>query len=149
MRSEHNRETSAGGVLIRRRSGRDEVCLILRARHGVQAWCLPKGHLEPGEDAAAAAQREVKEETGVTAQILAPLGTISYQFTTAGERTPVSKSVCFFLMRALDEAEGPRDAQEVIDARWMPLDDAMRTATYENERQVLHRAQQVWLQRAP
>lgn len=135
------RETSAGGVLIRRFGAQAEVCLILRSRPA--DWALPKGHLEAGEDAAEAALREVREETGWTGEILEPLGTIAYQFTKPGERTIVSKTVAYFLMRALGEASGSYDTREVADARWMSLDDALASMAYDNERRILRKAKEL------
>ena len=135
-------EIAAGGVLISARDNRYDVCLVRRGRHQRQAWCLPKGHLEAGEDAAAAARREVQEETGWSGEVLQPLASISYQFTAPGGGL-ISKTVSFFLMRATAETQGPRDTQEVEEARWMALDEAIRLATYENERQILRQAQQV------
>ncbi|MDP3723736.1 MAG: NUDIX domain-containing protein [Candidatus Omnitrophota bacterium] len=141
------RERSAGGVLIRRVGPRHEVCLILRelprprvGSHVVRRlWGLPKGHVEAGEQEAEAALREVEEETGFAAELLRPLGTIAYTFV----RPPVtvSKTVAFFLMRALRRT-GSHDATEIVEARWMPLGRAGARLAYENERRILRAAQQ-------
>ncbi len=136
------REISAGGVLVRHVRGKDEVCLILRDRHGRPVWGLPKGHLEPGEDAAAAAQREVREETGWDGAIAAPLGDVRYTFTATGRgMARVQKRVTFFLMRVRRGPQVAPDRTEVLDARWMSLAAARRRVRYATERRILHRAQ--------
>src|SRR5262249_10867623 len=44
--------------------------LIVRGKGALKGlWSLPGGHIEPGETARAAAEREVLEETGIEAQI--------------------------------------------------------------------------------
>jgi len=53
---------SAGIVVVRREGGEWKV-LILRAW---RSWDFPKGLIEPGEKPLAAAQRETREETGLT-----------------------------------------------------------------------------------
>jgi 8-oxo-dGTP diphosphatase len=48
----------------------EAVLLIVRAKGALKGlWSLPGGHIEPGEAARAAAQREVLEETAVKADI--------------------------------------------------------------------------------
>ena len=48
----------------------EAVLLIVRAKGALKGlWSLPGGHIEPGETARAAAQREVLEETAVDADI--------------------------------------------------------------------------------
>jgi 8-oxo-dGTP pyrophosphatase MutT (NUDIX family) len=144
MASLVRRETSAGGVVVSRRQGRDEVCLILREYNGRRAWCLPKGHVERGEETQATAVREVREETGVVADILQPLGAISYTFTPPGAPSRCAKMVHFFLMRAGGaEPSAPYDATEVLEVRWMPIEEALRRLAYASERQLLRKAQQV------
>ena len=141
-------ETSAGGVLVRGTNPHYEVCLILRTRHQQRAWSLPKGHREPGEDLAAAALREVHEETGVTGEIIAPLGTVTYHFTRPGEHIPITKSVTFFLMAARSRNPAPHDATEVVATRWAPIDEAIGLVAYDNERQMLRKAKQLLEQRS-
>jgi len=57
-----NAPNRAAGAVIFRRSDRGIRLLVLRA---YQNWDFPKGMIEPGEDALAAARREVEEETGL------------------------------------------------------------------------------------
>jgi len=61
--------TSAGILLYRRRAGALEVLLVhpggpYWAARDEGAWMMPKGEVEPGEDAAACAMREFEEELG-------------------------------------------------------------------------------------
>ena len=62
-------KTSAGLLLFRWRARQLEVLLVhpggpLWARKDEGAWSIPKGHVGEGEEALAAARREVEEETG-------------------------------------------------------------------------------------
>jgi len=72
------RPASAGAAIFDE-SGR--VCLIQRAdnRH----WALPGGAIEDDETAAAAAVREVKEETGLEVKVLRLVGVYSNPGETA------------------------------------------------------------------
>jgi bis(5'-nucleosidyl)-tetraphosphatase len=56
--------TRAAGAVVFRRSDKGIRLLVLRA---YKNWDFPKGTIEPGEDALAAARREVEEETGLAA----------------------------------------------------------------------------------
>ena len=65
-----NAPNRAAGAVIFRRSDRGIRLLVLRA---YKNWDFPKGLIEPGEDALAAARREVLEETGL-ADLAYPFG---------------------------------------------------------------------------
>ena len=73
------RVTHAGGVVWRRVDGRNEY-LLARALRPSNAWVFPKGHLEDGETSEQAAVRETREETGIDATIVVPLGYLSLDF---------------------------------------------------------------------
>ena len=55
-----NRTKSAGAVVL---SARGQA---LVAYQNSDTWSLPKGHIDPGEDARAAAERDIYEESGLT-----------------------------------------------------------------------------------
>lgn len=63
----------AGGVVF------DSLGRVLVVRYlGSGAWAFPKGHVEPGETLEQTAVREVQEETGIRASIVAPLRATHY-----------------------------------------------------------------------
>lgn len=131
-------EVSAGGVVFRRRRGRLEFALAARRnRKGDLVWGLPKGLIERGEEPQTAALREVREESGLEAEVTEPLGEISYFYVWEGVR--VRKVVHFFLMRATGGDVSLHD-HEMEDVRWFPAEEALRLAGYRSERQVLERA---------
>ena len=85
---------SAGGAVVRG----DDVAVIVPVKrdvHGRRVLGLPKGHPEAGESAEQAATREVREETGVTAELIEPLGEVEYVYERRGRQ--VAKRVAFFL----------------------------------------------------
>lgn len=133
------REVSAGGVVLREREGRYEVAVI-RPR-GRRLWALPKGHLDGVESARDAAEREVREETGLTVSFIAALGPIHYRYAFRG--VLIDKTVHFFLFRYLEGTIDTLEATwrvEVDEARWIRLEDAPRLLGYALEREVAGRA---------
>ena len=137
-RPETRTEVSAGGVVYRRGDDAVEVVLAARrTRRGDLAWGLAKGGIEPDESAEQAAVREVREETGIEAQIERSLGETRYFYVWEDVR--IRKTVHFFLMRATGGDPNDRD-DEMEDVRWFPLDRALKRAAYRGERDVLERA---------
>lgn len=135
---ETRREVSAGGVVYRIEGSEVEIALASRrTRKGELAWGLPKGGIDEGEAIEEAAVREVREETGLEAQIEADLGEIRYFYVW--ERVRVRKAVHFFLMHATGGDVSLHD-HEMEDVRWFELKTALKKAAYRGEREVLERA---------
>src|SRR5512142_1341109 len=114
-------ERSAGGVVVRD----GEVVVIVPTRRGAQGQrvlALPKGHVDPGETPDQTALREVREETGVDAELAEKLGEVRYFYQRGGKR--IFKRVTFFLFAYRSGSLDDHD-DEVEEARWMPLEEAI------------------------
>ncbi|HLB61907.1 MAG TPA: NUDIX hydrolase [Actinomycetota bacterium] len=132
------KEVSAGGVVYRRgREGIEIALAARRTRKGELVWGLPKGQIEPGESPQEAAVREVREETGLEAEIEEPLGDTRYFYVWDGAR--IRKLVHMFLLRATGGDVSNHD-DEMEDARWFPMDEAVDLAAYRGEREMLRLA---------
>ena len=129
-------EVSAGGVVVR---GGEVVVIVptRRSASGNKVLALPKGHVDPGETPAQAAQREVREEAGIEAALVDRLGEVRYWYQRDGRRIP--KVVTFYLFDYVGGDVADHD-HEVEEARWMPLEQAGRELTYKGEREMVERA---------
>jgi len=156
------REISAGGVVLREISGVWHVALIeprkdelpkenskaapaKAPRKSSAVFALPKGLIDAGEKPQAAAVREVLEETGLTAELIAKLSDNKYVYVRSwGDGERVFKIVTFYLMRYVSgeiDSLASDMRVEVKKALWVPLADAARQLAYSNERKVLRQAQ--------
>ena len=103
---------------------------------GKRVTGLPKGGLEAGETPEQAAAREVREETGVVANVLGPLGDVRYMYRRGGRR--VRKTVHFFLCEYVRGSTADHD-HEVDNARWIALSSAREALSYPGERALIER----------
>jgi 8-oxo-dGTP pyrophosphatase MutT (NUDIX family) len=104
------------------------------ATRGRTRWGLPKGAIAEGETAAAAALREVLEETGLEARIVKPLETIQYFFRVGD--TLIRKRVDFFVMQYVAGELTPQ-LSEVDDVEWVELRESVSRSSFESERTLL------------
>jgi 8-oxo-dGTP pyrophosphatase MutT (NUDIX family) len=132
------RERSAGGVVVR---GKEVVVIVptRRASDGSRVLALPKGHIDPGENALQAATREVREETGIVGEPITELGETRYWYRRDGQTIP--KSVCFYLFFYVEGSTDDHD-DEVEEARWIALQDAQSELSHTAEREMVARAAQ-------
>ena len=149
------REYSAGGVVLRPRQQRWWVAVIEpqgRRKPGTPAHApatvlaLPKGNVDKGEKPEETAVREVREETGVEADLIAKLSDIKYIYVRSwGDRQRVFKVVSFYLLRYRGGRIGqisPAMRREVRQAMWLPLDEAAQKLSYRGERDVVKLVQE-------
>jgi len=120
---------AAGGV-ISRRTERGEVEVLLVHRPHRRDWTFPKGKVDRGETDEACALREVEEETGLRCALLSELPAISY-IDHKGRR----KVVRYWMMDPIGGVAGPRN--EVDAVRWVTLNEAAATLTYDRDRALL------------
>src|SRR2546428_11936417 len=118
---------SAGGLVVDERGS----VLLIRARdlRNQPVWTLPKGALNPGESAADAALREVREETGWECEVVRELESVTYWFQRNGQR--IRKSVRWYLMRPLRKV-GEHD-HEVDEVLWTDPADARARLRYDSD----------------
>lgn len=100
---------------------RREVTLIHQFRHaaGGFIWEIPAGTLNEREEPGACAVRELREETGLQAGEIVPLGSI---LTTPGF---CDERIHLFLARRLTTVEQALDDDEVLSVSRFPFDQAL------------------------
>lgn len=133
-----HQQVSAGGVAYRKNGAATEIALI-RVSAQEPRWQLPKGLVESGEAPETAARREVREEAGVEAEVIAPIDTIEYWYYGRDKSVRYHKFVHFFLLRYVSGDVRNHD-HEVVEARWVEIGQAQHLLAFTGERKVAARA---------
>lgn len=132
-------QISAGGVAFRLNDGTAEVAIV--AMKPSRRWQLPKGIIDAGESAEEAALREVREEAGIECEPVEKLETVEYWYfgDKKGERVRYHKFVHFFLLRYLT-GETENHDNEVDEARFVSIDEAIEMLAFKSEKEVVKKA---------
>ena len=123
---------SAGGIILNQKG---EVVLV---KNGPSFWGFPKGHLDEGEEAMAAARREIQEETGLTRlAFVKDLG--SYERyrgmpSGGGDDERELKRIYMFLFGTIENTLAPTDASNP-EARWVKKEDVAALLTHPKDRE--------------
>src|SRR5215203_479166 len=132
-------QRSAGGVVYRRSGPDIEVAIVMMVPE--MRWQLPKGIIDEGETSEQAALREVREESGLHAELIDKIETSEYWFVAErrGERRRYHKFVDFYLMRYLSGDVADHD-HEVSEARWVSVACAEEMLAFKSERETVAKA---------
>jgi len=137
---------AAGTLAWRLRGDRLQVLLVHRPSY--DDWSWPKGKPALGEHLAAAAVREVEEETGLRVVLGQPLVSVRYPINGAGKM----KESHYWSARveprgpwALARASARRAPRSEVDqVVWLDADEALRTLTYPHDRYPLMQLMDQW-----
>ena len=121
-------EKSCGAIVIYRDGSRYKILLV--RNHNGRNYSFPKGHVEKGETEQETAIREVKEETGLSIEIIdyCPFGKIR-------------KRVVFFMAQTMSNKVTVQK-EEIDSYMWVDLEEAHTKCTYDNDLRVVRKAKE-------
>lgn len=122
-------ETTSGGVVFRRtKAGVLEILLIQDAKN---RWTIPKGHVEPGEEPAATAEREIREETGLqNMEVYSWLGKVNFRYRR--NHTLVLMTMHIYLVEGRGNTDKLHPEDWLNDLKWMPATEAVDKIAYDD-----------------
>jgi 8-oxo-dGTP pyrophosphatase MutT (NUDIX family) len=124
-------ETTAGGVIFRRKPGDASKVEILLIQDAKDRWTIPKGHVEEGEEPKQTAEREINEETGLKEmKVFNWLGKVSFRYRRG--QTLVLMTMHIYLVQALGNTEDLNPEDWLNDIQWLPATVAIDKIAYDD-----------------
>ncbi len=126
-------EKSCGAIILRKDTEELQVLLL---KHNAGHWAFAKGHVEANETEEQTALREIKEETNLDVKL-------DTKFRTTVTYSPmedVEKEVVYFLAYKTEGNETPQ-LEEISQMKWLNLDEAKNTVTYERDKEILQKVE--------
>ena len=128
---------SAGGVVTN-----DEGEVLVVSQRGT-SWSLPKGHIDSGEEALAAARREIYEESGIhELELVRELGTYERHKigVDGGDDRSELKAITMFLFRTKEKSLRPVDSDNP-EAKWVEKGKVALLLTHEKDKEFFRRVE--------
>ena len=124
------REPTAGGVVYRREPSNNQIQILL-IQDAKNRWTIPKGHIESGETPRQAAEREIKEETGLkNIKVGSWLGKINFRYRRAQSLVLMTTEI--FLVEAHNIKNDLKPEEWMNDIQWFDALDALDKIEYED-----------------
>lgn len=123
-------ETTGGGIVFRhnKKTNGVEILLIQDAK---KRWTIPKGHVEPGEEHGATAEREIREETGLQdMEAISWLGKVNFRYRRGS--TLVLMTMHIWLVEAQGDTNKLHPEDWLSDIKWLPAMEAVDKIEYED-----------------
>lgn len=123
-------ETTGGGIVFRHNAKTNgvEILLIQDAKN---RWTIPKGHVEPGEEHGATAEREIREETGLQdMEAINWLGKVNFRYRRGS--TLVLMTMHIWLVEAQGDTNKLHPEDWLNDIKWLPAMEAVDKIEYED-----------------
>lgn len=125
------REPTAGGVIFRHGGAGPTDIEILLIADSKGRWTIPKGHIEEGETPRQAAEREIREETGLQKmKVLDWLGKINFRYRRGISLVLMTTEI--FLVRAEGKSESVKPEKWMTSLAWLPAEKALDKIEYED-----------------
>ena len=125
-------EKSCGAVIFRKA----DVWQTLLVRHTKgRHVSFPKGHMEIGETESQTAEREIFEETGIRVKV-----DRRYRAENRYNIRPDTQKLVVFFVAVTKEAQIHPQPEEIAEAVWLPINQALSRLTYDRDRKILNDA---------
>ncbi len=128
--SEVIRETTSGGIVYRHRKDGNGLDILL-IKDAKDRWTIPKGHVEPGEETGATAEREIREETGLQdMEVLCWLGKVNFRYRRG--QSLVLMTMHIWLVEGQGETNKLHPEEWLNDVKWLSAAEAIDKIAYED-----------------
>ncbi len=121
----------AGGVVFYG----NKVLLLKNEKH---EWILPKGIIKAPCMPTEVAVNRVKEEAGVTAQILSTAGQTSYEFYSISRKTPVCNEIIWYIMESVNNEYKINKEYGFLDGGFYKIKEALEMITYSQDKSLVN-----------
>ena len=121
----------AGGVVFYE----DKVFLL---KNDKGDWVLPKGVIRNGDLPTEVAVRRVKEEAGITAEIISTSGRTNYEFFSVTRQRPVCNKITWYIMKSQNDDFKVNEEENFTDGAYFEIEQAMNTISHNQDRALLN-----------